>query len=326
MSSRLRSPAEFYIKYLVIHPDGYSTEDIKERLLDESLDYIGPKYIDRLRKNMPKVPNPFYPTDAYHRQSYMYVCEQQIDRLFIPDSSMRRTLTLLRHAQAKLQIETMIGGGEPAVLIAAAVSRACRVHCTADDIKLFTHYFCDFRALDALDRRRLCDLRDKVMARDVEEFKDMEKSLRRTSYKDPRRIVAEMPQSPCAMFAAQLALGIMPPIAKIAERVEEVALLGIQRAHEAALDNGPGAHEKYAMFSGGSQRAVEVSQTIAKPNDALKGLGDIALRTSLKVAPTIHEITGGRHTVDMLPAKEMQDGEDDGPDFDTDPSDTNGPE
>jgi hypothetical protein len=325
VSFQLSSPAEFYIKYLVIHPDGYTVEQIKKRLLRESLDFIGDEYLERVREEMPRVPVPFYPTDEHHMPSNMYICDQQIDRLFIPDRTMRTALMLLRLPRAKLQIETMIGSGQAHAITAAAVSRMCRVTCAADDIALFMHYFCNINLLDVLDMRRLHDLRDAIIERDIPEFKGRAASLKRTSYKDPRRIVSEMPWSPCTAFAAQVALGIMPPVAKIAERIDEVALLGVQRAHEAILDNGPAAFEKYAMFAGGSQRINEVSQSIAKPNDALKNL-PISLRTDPVKAPTIQELTGGRHTVEMLPTKEVADGEDDGPDFDTDPSDTNGPE
>jgi hypothetical protein len=324
VSLQLRSPAEFYIKYLVIHPDAYTTEQIRKRLLRESLDFIGDEYIDRVREEMPRMPNPFYPTDEHHLPSHMYICEQQINRIFIPDRTMRNVLTLVRLPRAKLQIETMLYGGQAHAITAAAVSRVCRTHCVAEDIALFMHYFCNYNLLDVLDIRRLNDWRDSITARDVLEFQGMEKSIKRTSYKDPRRIVAEMPQSPCAAFAAQMALGIMPPVAKIAERVEEIALLGAQRAHEAILENGPGAHEKFMMFASGSQRVSEVSQSIAKPNDALKNMS-VSMRTSPTKAPTVQALTEGRHTVDMLPAKETTDGEDDGPDFDTDPSDTNGP-
>ena len=42
------SPAELYVKYLVCHPDGYTTDAIRDIVRGQDLDYPSDDYVDRI--------------------------------------------------------------------------------------------------------------------------------------------------------------------------------------------------------------------------------------------------------------------------------------
>lgn len=314
MSSRLLSPAQSYIRYLSVHPDKYTTADIKERLIDEGLDFISTGYLDRVRKKMPPPPRPFYPTDPYHRPSFEYICEQQINRMFVPDSMIRVTKQLVTRPRVKEQIEAMVINGQPYARIASAVTTEYKVYCTADAVGLFVHYFWDIMLLDLGQLRLLLELRSSFTEQSIPEFKGKGDALKRAYYKDPRRIAADMPRSPCGATATQLALGISPPMQSVVDRLEEIAQRGLHRSEQAAQSAGLHAAEEYSMWLSGAYTCVQIAQLIAKPNDSLKGLNAIALRTDSTPVPTIHQLSQGNHTVDILPTKENNNDDDDGDD------------
>ena len=304
MSSRLLSPAQAYIKYLVVHPDGYTTADIRERLLDEGLDFVSDQYIERVRKKMPPLPRPFYPQDPWHVPSFAYTSEQQINRMFVPDAMMRVAKDLLLRPRVKEQVEAMVINGQPYSRIASAVTMEYKVYCTADAVGIFVHYFWNVLLLNLGQLRLLLDLRQSILEESIPEFRGKSAALKRMYYKDASRIAADMPRSPCGATSTQLALGISPPMQSVLERLEELAQRGLHRAEQAVQMLGPDAAEEYATWLSGAYTCVQIAQLIAKPNDNLKGLSAIALRTDPTPAPTIRELSQGRHTVDILPTKE----------------------
>ena len=326
-SLRLTSPAERYIRALVVHPDGYSSADIKERLIDDGLDFISPKYIDSLRKKMPPRPRIFYPMDQSHQPSFMYICENGINRFYIPDQTMRLSRTVLEHARAKLQVEAMLLCGQSFLAISAATMRAYQIYTTPDSIGLYKHYFWNTTALDVPKLRILLEIRYKIMEESIPEFKGRAEILRRAYYRDPRYFAISMPNSMFSAYAVQQALGFLPPIGNIMENIEELVGRTFHAAAQALMIGGPKASEEYSNWLNAAQTLRNIQQTLGRPNDGLKGLETIALRTDPTPVLALSTLAGqGNHTAELAPMKGMSDGKDDGSeiDFDADHEDGDG--
>ena len=322
----LRSPAQFYIKYLLCHPNGYTVDAIIARMMDEGLDYIDAPYIESVRGKMPPLPKPFYPRDPDHSLSRRYIRDQQIEGMFLPDTNVRAAYELVSHAQARRQIEAMVIGNQVFQRIASAVTLVHGAYCTPLVLAYYAHYFWNPRLFDVYTLMMLMKLRLRDLSASTPDFPGKEKLLSSMFYQDPRRMAAMLPNGRVSQTSVQIGLGIMPPLHHVLEGLEELGALGIHRAAEVTLMNGARAQEEYMMWLSGAEKCYHIAQMIAKPNDSLKGLESVPmLRTSDKKIPAIHELTQGHHTVDGLPPPETSNGEA-GPDFDAESGDPDSPE
>src|ERR1700735_2810928 len=179
---RLRSPAEFYIKHLCVHPNKYTTVDIKERLIDEGLDYISTDYIDRIRAKLTP-PDPFRPEDQSHAPSFNFLIEHRINRSFMRDRPMKMALALVDTPRAKEFAEAMTLIQVPPSAIASFVTRHRGVYITPEALELYTHYFWNINLLTTTQMRQLLLLRVDQAATDIPEFNDKRAILKNAYYK-----------------------------------------------------------------------------------------------------------------------------------------------
>lgn len=304
---RLRSPAEFYIKYLVCHPDRYTSDAVKERLLDEGLDFISTKYIDGLRDKC-KPPKPFQPTNQNHFPSYRFIIREKINRLFLPDAAMKTAKEILATPRAKEFVESMLLVNVPLTAIAGFVTRQRKIFCNVEALELYKHYFWNTDLLDSSQMRMLLQLRVDVLAEHVPEFKDKKSVLKSAYYKDPRTVAANLPYSPTSALLSQMRMGIKSSRAEIALRMMEARDVALVRAIEAVHTDGPGDDQKFMNYVNGGRILEELLQMVAKPEDQLrKQLSAIGLRTETKALPSIHSLSGGQHTVEIAPTKDQPD-------------------
>jgi len=327
MAMRLRSPAEFYLKYLVVHPDRYDNIAIKNRLLDEGLDFISEVYVEGLRKKL-KPPKAFNPTNPRHFPSYRFIINERINRIFQPDAAMRGAREILETPRAKEFVESMLLVHVPLSAIASFVTRHRGVHCTVAALELYKHYFWNIELLDSTQMRVLLRMRVDNAVDGIEEFKGKSAILKNAYYKDPRTVAANLPYTPTAALLAQTRLGIRPSRAEIALRMLEARDIAALRAIEAAHTDGPNDDQKFMNYVNGVRILEELLQMVAKPEDQLrKQLSAITLRTELAPVPSIHALSGGQHTVDLAPVKDKtdDDSESDDADFESGSSDDDNP-
>jgi hypothetical protein len=99
-------------------------------------------------------------------------------------------------------------------------------------------------------------------------------------------------------------------------KIIELRNMATLRALEAAHQNGPHDSQRFLNFVNGARVAEDLLQVAQHPEDLLgEQLQSIALRTSTQPMLSIHQLTEGRHTVDVAPVKDLN--HDDAPDFDT---------
>jgi hypothetical protein len=300
----LRSPAEFYYKYLVVHPDRYTNDTIKQRLVDQGIDFISLEYLEGIRRRL-RLPKPFYPEEECHQSSHEFICQEGVSLLFFPSKDMKLALKILAAPRAREFVETMLLSHAPHDAIAKAVSRY-GVRCTPKAVADYSHFFWNVALLDSTQMKMLLQWRFDRVSQATEAGVDSPGALaaaaKRASYQDPRRLAADLPFSPFAAMLVQMRMGIMPTRVDIAARMTATRDLATMRALEVLHYGTPGDASRAFNYAMTAKIMNEMLESVQKPDEALREqLSAIALRTDELPVPSIHQLSGGRHTVDLQP-------------------------
>jgi hypothetical protein len=220
---------------------------------------------------------------------------------------------LLEYPRHKEFVEAMVMACAPFEVIADTLTQHKRFRCTARAIELFKHYFWNIDLLDSVQMRALIDLRATSAVHHADDrVQGQADALRKASYNDPRRLIAQLPHAPMSAVIAQMKMGLMPArvnLTKVVERTREAAALA---AYEAASTGGPRDSQRARDFSEVVRAMTDVLESIVRPEENLREeLAQIALRTDVRTIPNIHQLSAGRHTVDTQPVlKEVLHGDD----------------
>lgn len=296
-----RSPAELYLKYLVLHPKRYTNEQIKEICDLVQLDFLGKWYVDRLRARL-KPPVPFYPFDKYHTPSYRFLMTEGLSWIFFPDKSGFKAFDILERARIKEYVEAMIASNAPHTAIAHGVGRQFRYTCDSTVIDRYKEFFWNVDLLDMTELRALLLLRvDQLENHSNPEIKEQHKSVKSASYKDARRAAANMPFSPYSALITQAKMGVMPSqfdMLRLTRMAHEWATV---RANEELMSNGNGSSSRAVEYSTIARNFNEILKDVNKPDSDLREqLATIAMRTDDVSLPNIHQLSQGRHTADVV--------------------------
>lgn len=304
----LRSPAEYYYKFLVVHPDAYDTPSIRQQVAERGIDWISDAYIDGLRRRL-RVPEPFHPTDPSHSPSRRFVCDEQLLRLFIPDAEMRMAQSLLDVPRAREFVETMLLSHAPYEAIAKTVVRYGQT-CTKRAIEHYAHHFWNVDLLDSTQMKVLLQWRFERLAAEggtseAGSGTALANAGRRASYQDPRKLAAELPFSPFAALLVQMRMGVMPERIDVASRMLAVRDMATVRALESLHFTAPGDAARALNYVTAAKIMQELLETVQRPDEQLREqLSAIALRTDDRPVPSIHQLSAGQHTVDLQPTPE----------------------
>lgn len=311
---QLRSPAEYFYKYLIAHPDGYDDRAIEEILEDNNIDFISAAYVGRLRAKL-TIPDPFYPTDALHLPSLDFLCDEHLLHLFQreKEKELPAALELLEVPRAREFVETMLLSHAPNEAIAKTVLRYGQV-CSRRAIELYSHYFWNVQLLDTSEMKLFLNWRlEKIatprrfIAPDGQLVVDEKigTAARKASYQDPRRLAAELPFSPFAALLVQMRMGVNPEKIDVAGRMSATRDMATLRSLEALHYAGPGDASRAFNYAMTAKIMNELLETVQKPDEQLREqLSAIALRTDDRPVPSIHQLSDGRHTVDLQPTQE----------------------
>ncbi len=302
---RLRSPAEYFIKALIVHPDAYTTDEIKQRLEGDDLDWLSLEYIDWVRTRIPPWPDPFYPFDRMHLSSSRFIYKERINRAFLVDLEMRAAGELKDKPRVREFIEAMMLAQVPNAAIAGYVLRAFRTYCTVEILEIYKHYYWNIDLLDSDMMRVLLQWRVENAANNIPIFKGMGRALRNAYYKSARKIAADLPHSPSAATLAQMRLGMSGSNQDLQTILYDLRNISSRRSVEAAYQDGPGDSQKALNYMNIARGSEEMLQMTSNPQDQMvKQLESIALRTETKALPNVKALSAGQHTVDLAPLKD----------------------
>lgn len=300
-----RTPCEYYLKYLLVHPDSYSTDDIKLALREHQLDFPGDIPVSRLRERLVK-PATFRPADKRHSATFRFLVREGIYYLFHLDDETRAAIFLLKRPRAKEMIEAMTIAGDPISFILHRL-KAMGIKVTEKALQRYLFYFWNLELVDRTELHALMQMRVSSMATDGEDLASTlrHKAMQRAAYNDPRMVALNSPVPAFAGIFNQMRTGYMPPpidLPTVMSRVREIMIL---RSAESGLDRGPMAARNSLDFSGAAKNVHELLEAIGTPDDELKrDLTSLLLAHSDAPVPTIHQLTHGEHTVDVQPTTE----------------------
>lgn len=298
-----RSPCEHYTKFLILQSRKYTDAQIKELLLDDQLDYLSASYMKKLREQcIPPVP--FFPDDKNHRRSRNFLIAEGIEDLFDNTKAVRAAKAILKTPRAKELVEAMTLTRVPVRAIAIALSRQRGAGFDEDAVLAYQRYFWNIELLDSTEMRAL--LFQRAMSPDLHqdpEVKAQAKSFKNASYTDPRRVAAQMAHSPIGARLAQMRMGFMPNTDELAKLVETVRLTALARSLEMATYGGPEDSIRALNYAITAEKMGNILEQIVRPDEELRSqLSAIALRTNApNKAPSVRQLSGGHHTVDLLP-------------------------
>lgn len=297
-----RSPAEHYLKYLVVHPDAHTNDQIREIVGELQLDFVGNAYIDRLRSGL-TAPTPFYPAQLRHTSSQRFLIKERIQGLFHPDEDTKRALEVLEKPRVKEFVEAMSLSGAPPQAIAYGLRSQRQFSCTSVAVERYQHYFWNLQFIDSTDTRALLQMRLETAASSKDpEIQAQLTALKKARYNDPRVIAADLPASPLTALMSQMRMGLMPSSGQLSQVLETLRTAAAIRALEATLSGGPDDSVRALNFSGVVRVATETLEQVARPDEELnQKLGALLLRTEPAPVPLIHQLSQGQHTVEMQP-------------------------
>lgn len=218
-----RSPAENYIKYLLLHPEGYTDEDIQVALQDAHLDYPGDRFVSRLRRRL-RPPKPFYPMNPGHHPSFMFLVSQKLHKLFHPDDATAEAFRLLESPEAKKFIEAMYIVREPEHVMARRLEDM-GIKATERGLKRYQHIFWNLKNLDSNELYALISSRPEAMMDDDSPMgRARVKAYKRLYYNDPRMLAISAGSRDLGAMAVMMRMGYMP------DKIQVVRLLKAAQA------------------------------------------------------------------------------------------------
>lgn len=292
-----RSPAEYYIKYLMLLPDKLSDEDIARTLRENQLDYPGAPYLRRLRASL-KPPIPFRPMVETDLPSYKFLQKHKVHRLFFRDKHVDGALELLAHPKGKEVVESMLLVDEQPFSIVQRLRRF-GIHVTLQMVSYYEHFFMNVKLVDPTEMRALILVRveDMLLQGDDKETIIRYKAMKQAMYNDPRYMAATTTQRELAQMKLQMRHGLMltrVDYGRLAENIRQAALVA---ANEAVNSNDPKAAERAKDLAA---VAVAMDSMLRDrgggENEMNKGLSAIALKTDPDKPPSIKSLTDGNFT------------------------------
>lgn len=294
-----RSPAERYIKALILHPAEYSNEKIVKKLDRLELDPIGPDYIKELREGL-KPPPAFYPEDGRHHPTVKFLRQQEVYSFFHPDLEAQAAWTLLTTPSAKLHIEALSLSGLPEVTITAALRREGRL-IPDGAVSAYLYGYWDLTMFDVVQIRALLHMRiDGACRRSSSpEVAAQAAALKKASYLDPRISAASLPNNELNARLIGHRLGLPIGNLSFSKAAQEIIGASTLQTYEAVCRGGQQGATEASLLAGVVQTFkklladdIDVTAVITKQLDSVR------LKQETKAVPMIAELTQGNHTAD----------------------------
>jgi hypothetical protein len=304
-----RSPAEKYIEYLLTHPDGYSDDAVIELLRLKQLDFLGPQYLDRLRKNL-RPPAKFVPDNRFHKPSARFLAANRLYYLYHPDKHTQDAFRILEDPRGKEAMETLlIARDSPRLCAYRLEPLGLKVAPTAVD--RYKYFFFNVDLVDSTELAALMHYRREFAPERSDKYEDqMRASIKKVSYNDPRKTLTATTVPDIARMMNKIRMGYLPKEADVSQLLKLTQTVALLRSFGVAS----GGH---GQMSAGEARdwmmvakmAHEIQMDVGRPDaDMQRELQALLLKTEDSALPHITELSGGEHTADLHPL-ELTDGE-----------------
>lgn len=295
-----RSPAELYIKYLIVHPNKHTNEQIEEIIQFAGLDFLGNWYVNRLREKL-KPPTPFYPFNKSHVESQRWLYSTGLAWVFHPDKHGLRAFDILENARVKEYVEAHIASNAPSVAIAFALTRYMQFSAESQAIDRYRDFFWNVDLLDATELRAALRYRiDRLEKHPDPEIAGQYKALNQAYYKDSRKTAAELPFSPIGAMMTGMRMGIVPAHVDVKKLLNQVVGLSAGRAWESMFRDGQGDSKRSLDYATVFEKMINAGKEMSDPQEQMRDqIASITMRTDDAPLPSIHNLSRGQHTVEV---------------------------
>lgn len=297
------SPAENYIKFLIVHPACYDNRYIKDVAREMGLDILGDWYLTWLRERI-RPPVPFFPEDKSHARSEKFLVAERLEHAFRPDRDMNLALRLLYRARPRELAEMLILCGAKDDVVAHGLNaRYPNMRCTKGTARMFRHYFWDTELLNVVDMRALLDMRNQALL-DTEdkEIKAQFASLNRMRHNDPRTLAAKVPQTAQMSVVAQLNAGVLPKNVDTTKLVHTALTLCLMKLAESYTVGGIQGAQTSQSYAQTAEVLLRLKEIVTNPEEKLReGLSRINIASTPNRVPTIKQLTNGNFTQELQP-------------------------
>lgn len=294
------SPCDFYLRYLVTHPDGYSDSQIRNLVKLQKLDFLGIEHLGRLRAECTP-PSPFYPEDLCHHLSQRFLTKERIFHLYHPDDDGVIAIKLLDHPRGKEVTEQLLVTGAEPLWICAMLKRV-QFQATTRAIELYQHYYFNTKLVDATELRAIMMMRSDVEVNQTDrDARNYSLAYATAAKADIASLTAMGQLSPFSRVLGLMRFGIMPTSVQLTKIAMVARLASIVRSAESSLLGHP---EKARDFALAGKILTELMESVGDVSgDLQRGLQSMLLDTDASEVPTMDELTQGNLAVDLLPQR-----------------------
>jgi hypothetical protein len=292
-----RSPAEYYIKYLLLHPDKYGDDDVARILRDHQLDFPGGNYLSRLRGRM-RVPRPFYPLNGSHQSSFRFLVDQKVHTFFFQDDKTEAAIEILNAPKSKEIVEAMTIVGDPLAHVVMRMSRLGLGTYRVKDLLRYQHFFWNLRMVDNLELKALMTKRIDDMLTDGSKVDLITyKAMKKAQYTDARFNAANAPSSLLAALRLQIRFGYTPNTLDTSRLAELGSALAAAGAADAAMTGGPRAAQDMRDYAIAAKELQNLRKLLGTPEESIrKDLQQLGVRVDPTEIPHIDTLTDGDYT------------------------------
>lgn len=295
-----RSPSELYLKYLLVHPDKYSNDNIRKICRLDQVDYVSEDYLDRLREDL-SIPVPFYPLDPRHPRSTRFLYKHLIYRLFHRDEVMDAAESLLRDPNAKYVIETFLCCGTEPAYISSMLRRHHSIDVDTNVVSCFATFYFNTSFVDPTELEAIIRMRVMGEPGDPEEPGEYS-AMFRSIQGDPRLLTASSPVPLIARLKNMLRFGFLPSSAEFSNVLVYGRMAAATESISCIMRAGKYDHERSRDYAATMKTMHEVLESVGSPEEQLQQhLESMILKTDTESPPSIHELTEGHHTTDLQP-------------------------
>jgi len=301
-----RSPAEYFIRYLLVHPDKYNNAAVREQVQELELYCPLDRQLDQLRRQL-RPPQPFFPRNSHHQESMRFLHDAGVHSMFFPDRATRRAMDILRTPPVRQIVEQYIIKRADAYLIVDGLGRFHNFPCSEAAIRRYRHFFLNDSIVTRSEIVQALVITARAWAtandRDLTAIHlDAEK---RASYRDPRIMAAETPNNAFSQLAAYMQMGYMPKTDQYdAGRLyEQLELQILASAGQTAARGGPNAARDLQNYLQSAKIIREILQEVVTPEQATlrEFRNHMQLESDGTRVPNLKLLSGGSHTTDMQP-------------------------
>jgi len=142
MREIVRSPSEYYIRYLLTRPGDNTPNVVMDHLTSLQLDGMSNTYLRDLAKDMElQMPDPFEPDDPRHQPSRAYLKHHKIFDMWHQTKAVREATLILSDLYLREKMEPMLLSPISFPEIARRLRKYTSIALTDMGVEAFSHYF-----------------------------------------------------------------------------------------------------------------------------------------------------------------------------------------